>query len=125
MTQVTPFLMFQGPAAEAAEFYAGLFPEGRFRVEQEDAEGNPMLMVLTIAGQEVRMLNSPAVHDFDFTPTFSFYVACDEAEEVDRLHAALSDGGSELMPLDTYPFSDRYCWVTDRFGVSWQVGVDP
>lgn len=123
MTKVTPFLMFQGPGAEAAAFYAELFDDGRFRVEQNDADGEPMLMTLTIGGQDVRLLNSPTQHDFDFSPTFSFYVIVDDEDEVDRLHAALSDGGRELMPLNSYPFSPRYCWVTDRFGVSWQVGV--
>ncbi|MGR3322295.1 MAG: VOC family protein [Pseudooceanicola sp.] len=121
---VTPFLMYQGSGVEAAETYAALFPEGAFRVEQRDDSGAPMLMRLTIGGQDVMMLNSDIAHEFDFTPTFSFFVSCPEEAEVDRLYAALSEGGTELMPLGEYPFSPRYGWVTDRFGVSWQIGVE-
>ncbi|WP_204318669.1 VOC family protein [Pseudooceanicola aestuarii] len=123
MVTITPFLMFQGSGAEAADFYADLFPRSDLVVEQENADGEPMLMTLTIGGQQVRLLDSPPMHGFDFTPTFSFYVECADASEVDHLHDALSEGGKALMPLDSYPFSPRYCWVTDRFGVSWQVGV--
>jgi predicted 3-demethylubiquinone-9 3-methyltransferase (glyoxalase superfamily) len=51
----------------------------------------------------------------------SFFVPCASAVEVDRLYAALADGGSVLMELDSYPFAQRYAWVQDRFGVSWQL----
>lgn len=120
---VTPFLMFHGAAAEAAETYAGLFPEGRFAVVQRDEAGAPMLLSVTIGGQDVILLESPVAHEFSFTPTFSFKVDCDSAAEVDALYAALVAGGSVLMELGSYPFSARYGWITDRFGVSWQIGV--
>jgi predicted 3-demethylubiquinone-9 3-methyltransferase (glyoxalase superfamily) len=58
---------------------------------------------------------------FSFTPATSFFVTCPSAAEVDRLHDALSQGGSVLMALDRYPFAARYAWVQDRFGVSWQL----
>lgn len=51
----------------------------------------------------------------------SFLVACETAGEVDSLEARLRDGGSELMPLGSYPFSERYAWVIDRYGLSWQI----
>ena len=51
----------------------------------------------------------------------SFAVACDTAEEVDRLWNVLSEGGNVVMPLDAYPFSPRYGWLEDRYGLSWQV----
>jgi predicted 3-demethylubiquinone-9 3-methyltransferase (glyoxalase superfamily) len=59
-------------------------------------------------------------HGFTFTPAISFAVACEDADEVDRLFAALSEGGQVLMGLDAYPFARRFGWVNDKFGVSWQ-----
>ena len=51
----------------------------------------------------------------------SFFVTCADEPEIDRLFAALSEGGSVMMALDTYPFAAKYAWVQDRFGVSWQL----
>jgi len=66
-------------------------------------------------------MDSPPVHEFTFTPSTSFFVTCESQSEVDRLFAALSEGGGVLMGLDSYPFAKRYAWVNDRFGVSWQL----
>ena len=66
----------------------------------------------------------PGDHDFGFTPALSLYVACRNRPEIDRLFAALADGGQVLMALDDHGFSDRFGWVNDRFGVSWQLNVD-
>jgi predicted 3-demethylubiquinone-9 3-methyltransferase (glyoxalase superfamily) len=51
----------------------------------------------------------------------SLFVDCENAAEVDRLFAGLSEGGQVMMPLDAYPFSPRFAWVADKFGVSWQL----
>ena len=51
----------------------------------------------------------------------SLYVTCETEAEVDRLFAALSEQGQVLMPLTRYPFSDKFGWLADRFGVSWQL----
>jgi predicted 3-demethylubiquinone-9 3-methyltransferase (glyoxalase superfamily) len=66
-------------------------------------------------------MDSHIPNEFTFTPASSFFVNCDDEAEIDRLFAALSEGGSVLMPLDAYPFAARYAWVQDRFGVSWQL----
>lgn len=58
---------------------------------------------------------------FRFTPAVSFLVACSAKEEVDELWDKLSEDGTALMPLDSYPFSERYGWTQDRYGLSWQV----
>ena len=67
--------------------------------------------------------DSPAVHAFDFTPSTSLFVTCESVAQIDRLFAALADGGAVMMPLDAYPFSRRFGWVADRFGVSWQLSL--
>jgi len=60
-------------------------------------------------------------HDFTFTPAMSLHVTCATENEIDNLYAALSQGGQVFMPLDTYPFSKKYAWLNDQFGVSWQL----
>jgi predicted 3-demethylubiquinone-9 3-methyltransferase (glyoxalase superfamily) len=58
---------------------------------------------------------------FVLNPSISFFVFVDTLAEAERLFAALAEGGTALMPLGEYPWSPRYGWVQDRFGVSWQV----
>ena len=78
---------------------------------------------LRIGDQRVRVFDSPVEHAFTFTPAVSLFVELDSAEEVDTAFATLSAGGGVLMPLDAYPFSPRFAWINDRFGVSWQLSV--
>jgi len=63
-------------------------------------------------------------HDFTFTPSVSLFVTCETEEEIDRLFAGLSEGGQVLMPLAQYPFSPKFAWVQDRFGLSWQLSLE-
>ncbi|MWB78976.1 VOC family protein [Pseudooceanicola sp. 216_PA32_1] len=121
MASLAPFVMFQGTAAEAVETYCAILPDARAEVVQNDGAGAPQLWRLEVAGTEIMVLDSPAVHDFDLTASLSFYLTCDSSEEVDRLYAALAEDGKVMMPLDSYPFAERYAWVTDRFGLSWQI----
>lgn len=121
--RVTPFLMFAGSAAEAAAFYADAFPDGAVEIVTRAGEDEFGRAIIRVGGQEMTLIDSPAGHGITFTPALSFFVTCATPEEVDALFAALSDGGKVLMPLDLYPFSRRFGWVEDRFGVSWQIGV--
>ena len=72
------------------------------------------------------MLNgfdSPVHHGFTFTPSISMFVDCDSEEEIDRLFAALLDGGQVMMELAEYAFAAKFAWVVDRFGASWQLSL--
>lgn len=60
---------------------------------------------------------------FTFTPAIALYVTCDTEAEINRLFEKLSQDGAVLMPLAEYPFSEKFAWVEDRFGVSWQLNV--
>jgi predicted 3-demethylubiquinone-9 3-methyltransferase (glyoxalase superfamily) len=129
-SKVTPFLMFTGRAEEALTFYAGLFDDAAFEVVQRygpegpGAEGSVMHARLRIGDQAFMAFDSPPVHAFDFTPSLSLFVTCDSEEEIDRLFAGLSEGGFVMMPLSTeYGFSAKYAWLSDRFGVSWQLSL--
>jgi len=120
-------LMFTGQAQEAIDFYTGLFEDSGIDVvepygpDTPDMAGQIVHARFHIMGQPVLAMDSPPVHAFTFTPSTSFFVTCESEAEVDRLFAALSEGGSVLMDLGAYPFAKRYSWVNDRFGVSWQL----
>jgi predicted 3-demethylubiquinone-9 3-methyltransferase (glyoxalase superfamily)/uncharacterized protein YndB with AHSA1/START domain len=124
---VAPLLMFTGNAEEAMRFYASaVYPSRIERIERYEAgeqgpQGTVKHASMLLGGQRVRCIDSPNVHAFGFTPAISLTVECETTDAVDRLFARLADGGAILMPLDAYPFNRRFGWLTDRFGVSWQV----
>lgn len=127
---VHPFLMFQKRDAEVAmRFYVSLFPGGKVNelVYFEKGEAGPEGSVKTgsfmIAGQTIRVFDSPVKHAFDFTPANSLFVDCESEAELDRLFAALAENGGVLMPLGDYGFSRKFGWVNDRHGVSWQLNL--
>lgn len=127
MQKVTTFLMFEGRAEEAMNFYTSLFPDSaildisRYGAEGPGAEGSVIHATFTLAGQELMAIDSFVKHEFTFTPAISLYITCRSEDEIDELYAKLSEGGGVLMPLDAYPFSPKFGWVNDRFGVSWQL----
>lgn len=128
MTTAKPFFMFQGGSAQAAlDLYFATFPDSRMvRVEhyaQDDPgpAGTIKVAVFTLCGREFMCSDSPIKHDFSFTPASSTFVEFDSAVELARIFDVLSQGGQVLMPLGNYGFSQRFGWVNDRFGVSWQL----
>jgi predicted 3-demethylubiquinone-9 3-methyltransferase (glyoxalase superfamily) len=127
--KITTFLMFEGKAEEAMTFYLSLFDDAkvvditRYGPGEPGAEGTVQHATFTLAGQEYMCIDSSVAHAFGFTPAISLYVQCDSADELERLFAALSEQGQVLMGLDSYGFSTRFGWVSDRFGVSWQLNL--
>lgn len=121
--------MFEGAAEEAMGFYTSTFEDAevvsiaRYGPGEAGREGSVMQAVFAIRGQEFMCIDSPGKHPFTFTPAISLFVTCESEEEIDRLVGELSRGGTVLIPLDTYPFSRRFAWVADRFGVSWQLSL--
>lgn len=127
MTQVTPFLMFQGNAEKAMNYYTSLI-EGseitsivRYGTNEAGEEGIVMQATFSLKGQEFMCIDSNINHEFTFTPSFSLFITCDTEKEINRLYEKLSEGGEVLMPLDDYSFSSKFGWVADKFGVSWQL----
>lgn len=129
MSRITPFLMFEGSAEEAMDFYLEVFDEAeieeirRYREGEGGKPGSVMQARMRLEGQQILVIDSPIEHGFTFTPSISLFVECRSDAEIDRAFEMLSDGGAVLMPLDAYPFAARYGWVTDRFGVSWQLSL--
>lgn len=130
MQKITTFLMFEGKAEEAVNFYISLFKSSKivamskYGKEGPGAEGSVKLVRFSLDGQEFMAIDSPAKHAFTFTPAVSLYVKCSTKEEIDELFKKLSDGGQVMMPLEEYPFSERFAWVSDKYGVSWQISLE-
>jgi len=126
---IAPCLWFDDQAEEAAKFYTATFPDSSITAVSRypDSFDNPsgklrgsvMTVELELAGTPFTALNGGP--HFTINPTISFFWHARSVEETERIAAALADGGSYLMELGEYPWSPRYAWVQDRFGVSWQV----
>jgi len=127
MNNITTFLMFDGKAEEAMNFYTSLFTDSaiksisRYGENEGGPAGTVRHAVFALNGQEFMCIDSVVKHGFTFTPAMSLFVGVGTESELDNLYAALSEGGQILMPLDAYPFSKKYGWVNDKYGVSWQL----
>ncbi|WML48747.1 VOC family protein [Neobacillus sp. PS3-34] len=127
--KVHPFLMFFGTAEEAMDYYTSIFDDSeiisisRNGANGEGEEGKVLHATFSIKGQEIKCIDSSIKHDFTFTPAISLYVSCDTEEEITHVYEQLSQDGSVLMPLSVYPFSNKFCWVMDKYGVSWQLDL--
>ncbi len=125
--KIKTFLMFDGKCEEAMNFYVSLFRDAavtnirRYGAGEQGAEGSVMQASFSIAGQTFMCVDSPLKHGFTFTPAMSLFVDCADEAEIDRLFAKLSEGGQIFMPLNTYPFSRKFGWLSDKYGVSWQL----
>jgi predicted 3-demethylubiquinone-9 3-methyltransferase (glyoxalase superfamily) len=127
--KIKTFLMFEGRCEEAINFYVALFGDAavtdlhRYGPGEPGPEGSVKQATFAIAGQTFMAIDSPVKHAFTFTPAMSLFVDCADEAEIDRLFAELSEGGSVLMPLEAYPFSRKFGWLADKFGVSWQLNL--
>jgi predicted 3-demethylubiquinone-9 3-methyltransferase (glyoxalase superfamily) len=127
--KISPFLWFDNQAEQAANFYVMVFKNSKMgtvtRYSKEGAkiagrpEGSAMTVSFELEGREFAAINGGPI--FKFTPAISFFVGCKTAEEVDGLWEKLSVDGKILMALDKYPFSERYGWIQDKYGVTWQL----
>jgi len=122
MQKITPHLWFDTEAEEAAEFYTSLFNNSQVKnttTLQNTPSGTVKRVRIEFLGQEYILLSAGPY--FRFTPAVSFLVACNTKEDVDSLWGKLSAGGSPLIDLGEYPFSEKYGWLEDRYGLSWQI----
>ena len=120
---VLTHLMFQdGRAREAAEWYVSLVPGSSVERVVDNGAGG-LTVYFKLADRSFIAFDSPVRHGFDFTPSMSIFVRCDDEAQVGRLFDEIASDGEVKMPVDDYGFSSCFGWATDRYGVSWQIGT--
>jgi predicted 3-demethylubiquinone-9 3-methyltransferase (glyoxalase superfamily) len=122
MQKITPHLWFDNNAEEAAKFYTSIFKDSKIKnmtTLHNTPSGTVDIFTVELLGQEFTLISAGPL--FKFNPSVSFLIVCSTKEEVDELWRNLSKGGTALIELGEYPFSEKYGWVQDKYGLSWQV----
>lgn len=128
MSKITPHLWFDTQAKEAAEFYTSVFSISKINnvtTIHDTPSGDCDIVTFELQGEPFMAISAGPL--FKFNPSVSFMVNFDPSkdpsakESLDAAWAKLIDGGKALMPLDEYPFSKKYGWVEDKYGLSWQL----
>jgi len=112
---IFPCLWFDGKAREAAEFYCSVFSHSKITTD------TPMVVQFEIEGKKLMGLNGG--QKFKINPSISLFVTCETDQEIERIYNKFFEGGSAMMPLDKYPWSKKYAWVADKFGMTWQLMI--
>src|SRR3989338_10467883 len=133
MQKITPHLWFDREAKEAAEFYISVFSGSAFAGKNSKIKnvttlyntpsGDSDIVAFELSGQSFMAISAGPF--FKFNPSVSFHVKCKTKNEVDAIWEKLSKGGTVLMELWSYPFSERYGWLQDKYGLSWQIIFAP
>ncbi len=113
--KITPCLWYNGQAKEAAALYCSVFSNSKITAQ------SPVVTSINVAGQSLTLLDGGPMYTPN--PSISFYYLCESVEEIDRIWKAFSKEGFINMPLDKYPWSERYGWISDKFNVSWQLAL--
>lgn len=122
MQKIIPHLWYDKEAIEAAKWYVELFEDSGIihtGTLSDTPSGDAQTVDFMLAGMRFSAISAGPY--FTFNPSISIMVASSSPEEVDMLHSSLSAGGTELMQLGEYPFSKRYAWIQDKYGLSWQI----
>lgn len=110
---IHPCLWFDNQAKNAAEFYCSVFDHSKITTD------TPVVVNFELNGQKFMALNGGP--KFKINPSVSFFVVCETEDETLHVWNKLIEGGEALMQLDKYPWSDKYGWVQDKFGLTWQI----
>lgn len=110
---IYPCLWFDGNAKEAAEFYCSIYSNSKIIADI------PMVVTFELNGQKFMGLNGGP--EYPPNPSISFFVLCETVEEIEQTWHKFMEGGNVLMPLNKYEWSEKYGWVQDKFGISWQL----
>lgn len=128
MRHIIPHLWFDKEAKEAAEFYTSLIPNSKIMnttILHDTPSGDCDFVSFELAGQPFMAISAGPY--FKINPSISFMLNFDPAKDKDAsqkledLWNKLSEGGTVLMPLDKYPFSEKFGWIQDKYGLSWQL----
>jgi len=113
--RIYPCLWVNGLAREAASFYCDVFGDSRIISDSQ------VVVAFELSGQKFICLNAGS--EFVLNPAISFFVLFESREELNETWNRLMNGGAELMPLEKYEWSERYGWLQDRYGASWQLAL--
>lgn len=113
--KITPCLWFDNQGQEAAEFYCKHFDNAKIVAR------SPIVTSVSIAGYSFTLLDGGP--KYKPNPSISFFYICETEDEIDRLWKAFTENGTVLMPLNKYDWSQKYGWVSDPFGISWQFAL--
>ena len=120
--RITPFLWFDNQAEEAINFYVSIFPNSeitQLKMWPGNTPNKVQIGAFSIDGFQMFAFDAGPM--FKFNSSISFFVIFETDEEIDAVWNKLISGGQALMPLGSYDWSERYGWVTDQFGISWQL----
>jgi predicted 3-demethylubiquinone-9 3-methyltransferase (glyoxalase superfamily) len=112
---ITPCLWYNGQAQEAATLYCSVFANAKITAQ------SPIVTAIDVSGQSFTLLDGGPMYQPN--SSISFYYICETEEQLNRIWDAFSKEGTLMMPLDKYPWSDKYGWIADKFGVSWQLAL--
>lgn len=116
--KITPFLWFDERIEDAINLYTSIFPNSK--IGHVARQGDAVFTAdFSLSGQKFAALNGGS--RFQLNPSISIFVVCESEAELDNAWQKLADGGQILMALDKYPWSEKYGWLQDRFGLSWQL----
>lgn len=113
---IHPCLWFDGQAKAAAQWYCSLFKNSSITAD------TPLVVKFELEGSEFMALNGGP--EFKINPSISVFVLCESVEETNTLWQKLIEGGKALIPINKYDWSERYGWLQDRFGLTWQISLN-
>jgi predicted 3-demethylubiquinone-9 3-methyltransferase (glyoxalase superfamily) len=116
---IHPCLWFDGQAKEAATFYCSIFSAGPGGPNSKITTDTPMVVNFELMGKKFMGLNGGPM--FTINPSISIFVYCKTAEQTDEIYNRLAEGGEPLMAIGKYDWSERYGWIKDKYGLTWQV----
>jgi len=112
---ITPCLWYNGQAHEAAALYCSVFTDAKITAQ------SPIVTGINVSGHSITLLDGGPMYKPN--PSISFFYICEKEDELNKIWNAFSKEGTVLMPLDKYPWSEKYGWINDKFGISWQIAL--
>src|SRR5437660_10728000 len=113
--QIYPCLWFDGQAKEAADFYCIIIKNSKVTTD------SPMVVMFELNGKKIMGLNGGPM--FKINPSISLFVTCESIDATNELWGKLIIGGKAVIPIDKHPWSERYGWLQDKFGLTWQISI--
>ncbi|MEG9328386.1 VOC family protein [Salinimicrobium catena] len=134
-SKILTFLLFtgeqHGKAEEAVNFYTNLFDDSEissiehYGPNDPEPEGTVKQAHFSLNGQRFVAKDSHLKHNFDFNPAISFFIESDSGKDIEDAFKVLAKDGVVFTPLEEYPFSPKFGWVQDKYGISWQLSLVP